>query len=487
MDRNLVVVCLDTVRKDFFDRYATRLRANADVSFEQCRAASCWSVPSHASMLTGRLPSEHGATAASPQFDALDPGGTLRADLPDHHFLGVSSNIYAGSAYGFDHLFDEFVDVTRDHRYPDALDVPTYTKTATEPGLSRYLAVLRACVGHDRPVRSLANAAAAQVDQLWDTGPFDFPAPFDDGAVSARRATVERVREHDEPVFAFVNLMEGHEPHRDTLRYDRDLYDVPRGWRSDDLQTWDAVNPDDETTRELQHYRDVYGASIEYLDRQVSRFVDEVQAATDRETTVVVTADHGENLAFDADDGHLGHITSLTEGVLHVPLLVFNAPDGVGMDDGSTRVETGYVSHLELPRLLAGLAAGELPDVTAERIPAEVLAITPGNDPLEAADPEYWTRRLRVVYEGDTKYEWDSLGGEYAVSLDPADPCWQSREVLGDGTVDEGDASTAIPSWAREQFPVALDDVALTAPAGDDDGDGVSDDVKDRLADLGYR
>ncbi|WP_435360924.1 sulfatase-like hydrolase/transferase [Haloarchaeobius sp. DFWS5] len=476
MSRNVVVVCLDTVRKDFFDRYATRLRAKADVSFEQCRAASCWSVPSHASMVTGQLPSEHGATAASPRLDALAHEDTLRADLPDYHFLGISSNIYAGSAYGFDHLFDEFVDVTRDHRYTDALDVPTFTKEATEPGLSRYRDVLRACLDHDRPKESLLNAVAAQVDQLWDTGPFDVPAPFDDGAASAKRVLVDRLRERDEPVFAFVNLMEGHEPHRDSLRYQRSLYDVPTGWRSDDLQTWDAVAPDSETEREIDRYRDVYGASIEYLDRQVSDIVEKVQAVTDCETTVVVTADHGENLAFEADDGHLGHISSLTEGVLHVPLLVLNAPDGY------ERVETGYVSHLELRRLVTGLAAGETPDVTAEQIPAEVLAITPGNDPLEETDPEYWTRRIRVAYDGDTKYEWDSLGGEYRVSLDAANPNWQSREDAAETS--DADAER-IPTWAREQFSTPLDDVDLDEDAaGDDD---VDDAVAERLRDLGYR
>ncbi|WP_435335195.1 sulfatase-like hydrolase/transferase [Haloarchaeobius sp. TZWWS8] len=472
MERNIVVVCLDTVRKDVFDRYATRLRARADVSYESCRAASCWSVPSHASMLTGQLPSEHGATAARPRLDALDPDDTIRADLPDHQFLGVSANVYAGSAYGFDHLFDGFVDVTRDHRFPDALDVPTFTKQETEPGASRYLDVLRACLTHDRPAESLANAVAAQVDQLWDTGPVEFPAPFDDGAVSARRALVSRVRERERegPVFAFVNLMEGHEPHRDTLRYERDLYDVPRGWRSDELMTWDAVDPGAETEQELERYREVYGASVEYLDRQVARLVDEVQAATDRETTVIVTADHGENLALDADDGHLGHITSLTEGVLHVPLLVLNAP-GAGTED---TVVTDHVSHLDLRRLLAGLASGDLRDVTRDRIPAEVLAITPGNEPLEETDPEYWNRRIRVAYEGDTKYEWDSLGGEYVLDLDPANPCWQSR----------ADADDGVPAWARDEFDVALEDVELR---GDEEDDDVDEAVAERLRDLGYR
>ena len=67
--RNVVVLCLDTLRKDTLDRLARRLSALADVSFENCRAASGWSVPSHASMLTGQLPSEHDVHALNPKLD----------------------------------------------------------------------------------------------------------------------------------------------------------------------------------------------------------------------------------------------------------------------------------------------------------------------------------------------------------------------------------------------------------------------------------
>ncbi|MFC6993055.1 sulfatase-like hydrolase/transferase [Haladaptatus sp. GCM10025707] len=468
MTRNVVLLCLDTVRKDFFDRFATRLRDRADVTFEQCRAASCWSVPSHASMVTGELPSEHGIHAKNPRLDALTDRETIRDDLPDHRFLGVSSNIYAGSNYGFDVIFDEFVDIARDHRYPDALDASTFISEETDSGLSRYSAILRACLSHPETGKSFVNTIAAQLQHLSRNGPLaSFPAFFDDGAVSARRAALDLVARTDDPYFLFVNFMEGHEPHRDTWQYDRDSYDVPTGWSSRPLQTWDAVDPSTEIDQQLGWYRDLYGASISYLDEAVDEFVTDLLAATDRETTVVITADHGENLARPEDDGHLGHTTSLTEGVLHVPLLVINPPDGYDP------AETDYVSHRELRRLLAGLANGETPDVTADRIPAEVLAMTPGNDPLRETDPEYWTRRIRCVYDGETKYEWDSLGTQRAVKLDHTNPCWQAART-----------DTTVPSWATAEFGTSLDAVSVVEREPTNQMD---DAVLDRLEDLGYR
>ena len=106
------------MRKDYFDRFAPRLVASADSRFEDCRAASGWSVPSHASLLSGSLPSTHGIHAFTPRFNALDTTETFLDDLPDHRSVGVSANVYASSAFGFDTLFSEFVDVCATNGIP---------------------------------------------------------------------------------------------------------------------------------------------------------------------------------------------------------------------------------------------------------------------------------------------------------------------------------------------------------------------------------
>jgi hypothetical protein len=40
MSRNIVFIYLDSVQKDYFDVYASRLSAMADTIFKQCRAPS---------------------------------------------------------------------------------------------------------------------------------------------------------------------------------------------------------------------------------------------------------------------------------------------------------------------------------------------------------------------------------------------------------------------------------------------------------------
>jgi len=95
--RNIVLLCLDTVRKDFFDEYAPRLVDRADIVYDGCRAASSWSAPSHASMFTGQLPSEHGVHAYQRDFSVIDREDTFLGELPDYQALGASANVWAGS------------------------------------------------------------------------------------------------------------------------------------------------------------------------------------------------------------------------------------------------------------------------------------------------------------------------------------------------------------------------------------------------------
>ena len=470
--RNIVILCLDTVRKDTFDRRARRLSALADVSFENCRAASGWSVPSHASMLTGKLPSEHDVHALSPQLEEISTDNTLLGDLPAHAPLGVSANVYAGSAFGFDTHFDVFIDISRDQRYHDALDVPVFVDNCDKTGIARYVAVLHAALRDDRPMVSLLNAAGALLTDLERSTFAGLPSLLDDGAATVERAVFDLIDSRDEPFVLFVNFMEAHEPHRDTLWFDRESYTdvVPRGWDSMGVTNWDVANDSTETEVEVARYRALYDAAVTYLDRRVSAFIERLLTMTGRETTVIITADHGENLALPADEGTLGHVTSLSEGILHVPLVLVNPPRGYDS------IIDEYVSHLSLRRLVTGLARGLTPDVTEPSPVAEVVGVTPGNETLVEQNPDRWDRMLRCAYENDRKYVWDHRGEEVVYALDQARPSWQER-------LD----TTVVPDKPRDRFPGNIARYRCTAKSLSSDDNTISDAVEHRLRDLGYR
>lgn len=466
MSRNIVLLCLDSVRKDYFDEHASKTKRLSDLSFEQCRAASSWSVPSHASMITGRLPHQHGIHTHNRDFSTLARERTVFADIPDeYHTIGISANVYAGPAYNFDEFFDDFVDVPRYQFFADGLNAVEYMHTFDGGRLSAYVGYLAAALKDEKPAKSLVNGAMAQAKRFAMGKPI--PDPMDDGARVASREAKRLADDSDGPFFLFMNLMEAHEPYSHIRGMDRSLHSAPYSWRHTSRDYWDVVTAPEEHTAHLRLLRQLYAANVDYLDRVVADLIVDIQRRTSHETTFVITADHGENLVLPHEDHLLGHKSSLSESVLHVPLEIVNPPDEHASETSK------YVSHLRLPELMRNLANGTCPDVSADRVAAELVGLSGGPEP--PTDQAYWDRMMRCVYADDRKVVWDSLGDCALYRLDAERPTWQE-------TVDN---DVDVPSWATEFFDGDITEYKDRV-RGSEQQPAVDEATKDRLADLGY-
>jgi arylsulfatase A-like enzyme len=486
VSRNVALVVLDTVRKDYFDEYAPRLRHASDTSFEACRAASSWSVPSHTSIFTGELPSEHGVHAegfdSRFDFSEFDTAETFLGDLPDHTTAGFSANSYINSHFGADALFGEFHDFsigshTAETLFTEGVTVQEYMESTDEPSAAkRYTGFLRECLEHDRPVKSAANGVWALAGPKVKALPVPVPELVDDGA-SVITETIEGTADRtEEPWFFFANYMDAHTPLRNLIQHDRSMHSVPDSWSSTEIDKWE-LNKDGLATEEYtRNYRDVYGAAIDYLDRTVAGMVEDLEAATDRETTVVVTADHGHNLGYEAEDGLFHHTGSMSEGVMHVPLEILNPPEGW------PETETRLFSQLDLGELVRRLAHDRPPGeaLFRDRVPAETVGLLGGDNRTwgrEFSDEEFawWNRMMRCVYEGTEKRQWNSVGERFEYRLDPDRP---SRQW----PVDEG---VEIPEADRQLFGTALRAYKRAVSEAEQDTD-FDDEVAEHLETLGY-
>lgn len=411
--RNVVLVCLDSVRADSFEEIASRLRARADTTYRQCRAASGWSLPSHASTFTGELPHVHGVHTHARDFTRIDPETCFLGRLPDHARVGVSANVYASRYCGFDSFFDEFVQVSH-------ATAPQFerARSPNDPELTGigYADYVALALRDERPLRSLANGVLTKVhpyDVLFSGRPW--PEIRDKGtkkALAEATSLILAEEAADRPVFAFLNLMDAHVPMYHHRGLDRGLHSVPNSWTSRGGPSAREVSTDPKSHREyVRNYRQLYSASIEYLDRLVDAWIEELQRETEHETTVVVTADHGENLGSADDDYQFDHHSSLSESILHVPLLLVNPPAGYP-ESTST-----MVSHLELGDLMVALAREEVFTFGNGPVTAEVIGHT-GEDPGGA----YWDRLIRCAYDGSRKTVWDSLGAIRIADLDLESP-----------------------------------------------------------------
>jgi arylsulfatase A-like enzyme len=268
---DIVLLSVDTLRPDhlgawgyardtspFFDELAGR-----GTRFANAWAPSPWTLPSHATMLTGLFPHHHGAERSELTIDRRAP---LLAEMllaAGYATCGVVTSIFVSDKYGFGRGFEHFDDFgilagTRDTKEaPDAAEV------------------------------------------------------FDRGLRWAQE------QPQDTPLFLFVHVYDVHYPYAAPSPWD-ERYDRPS--RPDELgyENYFYYLRHPLSDEEMEHQRDQYDEEIAYVDAMFHDFVDRWTAARPR-TLFVMVSDHGEELG---DRGSWGHAHTLGPEQLHVPWIM---------------------------------------------------------------------------------------------------------------------------------------------------------------------
>lgn len=464
MARNVVLIVLDTVRKDYFDEYAAGLSSLSGTSFENCVTASSWSTPSHASMLTGDLPHEHGVHTRSQSFGKLSPDDTFLGAIDSYRRVCVTDHKLLSSHYAFDKFFDE--------HYPAGLSA-VLDSVSDADGFRKYLALLLGALTVDDPY-SATRIVRDGIQTKFHEQLLPYPSLKlrDDGAAELAEIATAVADDDGAPLFMFMNFLDAHSPYHVLRQFQSELHSAPDSWSDGSLSVWEAR--DDETVDDeyRSNYRGLYAAAVAYLDSVVSEMVSDIREGTANETTVVVTADHGHNLGYPSEDGLFGHESSMSEGVLHVPLEVINPPDRF------PATVTERFSHLHLGALIERIASDDptVEDLLGGPTPVEVVGHPGGKSrrgefPGTDSEWRYWDRMIRVVYEGDYKYEWDSTGDSFTYRVDPETPCDQEQVSIGD----------APPASVTDLFDTTVDEYKRRV-----DSLHLDSDAKSHLRNLGY-
>ena len=115
---NLVLISIDTLRADHVGRYGYErdttpsldAMTSEGVLFKNASSAASWTLPSHASLLTGLHPSRHGAIRPdTPLLPSLETLADWLARL-GYETAGFVGGIYVSATRGFDQGFDRYVD-----------------------------------------------------------------------------------------------------------------------------------------------------------------------------------------------------------------------------------------------------------------------------------------------------------------------------------------------------------------------------------------
>ena len=347
---NLLLLVWDTCRSDHLPAYGhdrdttphlAELTDHA-VIFDDSVSVARFTFTSHVSMLTGLLPSTHGARLAKTVFDPRKGNSIADVLRRQGYRTGafVGTDVLSGETgirYGFD-------------AYDDLVDPPVCDTRAWEL------------------VKDVQAVLAKVFPALNNNGQPHWFQDFQRPADQVLERALAWVDAGDaRPWFLFINLYDVHWPYLpegDGQALVRD-YDGPMDgylFRSDAWQ--DGYEPNEE---DMRHMRDLYEAEIYDLDRVVDRFLGEL-AIPESHTAVLLTADHGE--AF-GEAGRWKH-EDILEPQVRVPFIL-RPP---GRAPAARRVSLP-VSGIDVAPTLLGLAGLEpLPgmeglDVLAEDLPEE--------------------------------------------------------------------------------------------------------------------
>jgi arylsulfatase A-like enzyme len=381
------------------------LAENRGVVFDAAYAPGPLSPSSHASMFTGRLPSEAGMYEAQPYFDGDVP--TL-AELisPTHENKLVSVNMWLFQ--GLDQGFDETTDFTRQYlSFRDASDPLDYfNKYEIEGPWPRRLLKFAA---HDgKPIRSLLN----YMNYRWQNGS-GLPKAIDgEGSYQYAEQINSEVRtalKSDADTFVFANYMDIHPPFNASEEaLERFAADVPRS----ELPI--GVSPErhienDEKSYDPELMEQLYRAAVWDFDRKLAPLVEDLLA---EDMLVVVVSDHG---IWNRD-------TAYSENRLHVPLVIF-APEE------QPRHVKETVSLQSLPKTIleavdgpsAEVGGQSLLDVSDDRLavteiihhPNEVYEKTGRVDVTKTKTTEEPVQRDLVLTRGDAQIQY--LNGTWSM------------------------------------------------------------------------
>ncbi len=472
---NVLWVIWDTVRADNLSVYGYDRRtspileqlAARGTTFNHAVSPSPWTLPSHASMFTGRSPHELDAGWRSP----LERGPRTVAEIArasGYRTGGFIANLfYASRESGLARGFSTWID------YPIA-SVPEFLRSTAlaRAGFNSTLNPLRlvrrlrggaeppageqrdtseipnaatldrngalAAPGSDRGVRNDRTAADPERGPQTDRNAGG--APSLPGGISGwlRRLQNEGrkwapeinhefldwVRRDDaRPFFAVLNYFDAHDPYRPPPPFDTAF--------GGDGTTPSMAEGRRYSAHDVERLTLAYDASIAFLDHHFGALLDQLETMGILDNTIViVTSDHGEEFG---EHGVFTHGHSLYQPSLRVPLVIV-AP-GRGVPAGR-RIDA-WVTTTDLASTVLGLAGLDASNVPGRSL-ARFWTMNDSSAPRTASDtlhatllyswavPEWYPIRkgdMESVFADPWKYIRNGDGSEelYDLRADPGE------------------------------------------------------------------
>ncbi len=393
---NIIFIVLDTVRRASLSMYGyprptspeMERWAGRGVRFEHAMATASWTLPSHASMFTGKFPSQMSAGWLTP-LDTRDP--VLAERLRDSGYLTagfVANLLYCNRSFGLARGFVHY----EDYRI--------------SPGEFLINSSIGRALSENRLLRRI-------------TGWYDIAGRKPGEDITSRFLDWQS-HQTDRPYFAFLNYFDAHQPYFPPAAL-ANQFGPTAGRNYDLLELRPYMGKIDDpaehlTPAQVQAEQNAYDATLAYLDREMDRLLTTLEKqGTLSNTIVVITADHGEQFG---EHGLFDHGNSLYRFATEVPLMIL----GPGVPAGSSVDQP--VSLRDLPATIlemAGTGATTLPGQSLQRLWNTDRVTTPGPVLSETSGPSP-NRRFQSTVSGGFHAIWSADSVElYDFANDPAE------------------------------------------------------------------
>lgn len=441
--KNVLFLVLDSLRRDKISVY------NEDVDFTpnfkeiaenstvytQANAQAPWTLPSTATIFTGKYPWEHGATHKKIYLDNNERTLAEKFQEKDYITQAISPNTWISQSVGTVDGFDQV-----DNLIGLAGLAPFQKLSGKITELFTYL----------------PEFVSQKITYTLDL----FLEKFVDvcksrDTVSSTKKFLKEIDEDDD-FFLFVNLMSAHEPY--------EIGDPPEEYiNKHDVNAIEQV-PDTEreyfhTDYDKENMEKAYNAAVDYTDDLVGEINESLKRNNLFDDTIVVIAsDHGQAVG---KDGVYGHQFTLMDRVVDTPLIISDPETGSEQKSHLFELRQlykliPYLADIEdsKPRRLAEVKGGyEFPESFAGVIPDNLR--------------DKFDRKLRYIKTEDRKIiKSESRSGETDYKITNRSGSQKVHE--------DADLKKRVDN---------IEEVSSTEP---EDNKIEDEEVKSRLEDLGY-
>ncbi len=360
---NFMVIVIDTLRADTLMNNLEKLPSfqyllKESTLFQNAISPSSWTLPSHASIFSGLYPSEHGMHFRyddDEYFRAISsfPTGTQpiqeKLKLQGYDTVAVGGNplLSSGTAFerGFRHnevvgpwAILEYYEKKIKAAAGNVQDLPWDDIYYSSRGqfLKRLL-----LFGKEIGPRRTAEIIGLLSRLRKTLGSLGFPVLKGSEQVINMFSSMKLKA----PFFAFLNMMEIHEPYgilpNEFPFLERDSLKSIASGQSYFQERYDSI---------LRKFRMQLVSELTILDGYLGSIIKHLKKIDAyNKTTIVVTSDHGQSLG---EDGFVGHKYLLNDALVHVPLII---KDG----KASQGTENKLVSLVDINEYLNSQALGE--------------------------------------------------------------------------------------------------------------------------------